>query len=67
MFSNIYLVDSFPDQVCDIIKNSKGIEELLKALKNPFCETQTEICRALAALATKSKIYLFLFIFIQFI
>lgn len=63
----IYLADNFPDQVCEVIKNSKGIEQLLNALKNPFCETQTEICRALAALATKSKnIYCFI-IFIQII
>ncbi len=53
--SNNIKVNHFPDKICDMIKDSKGIEELLKALNNPFCETQAEICRALSALATKSK------------
>ena len=50
-------MDNFPDKTCNIIKESKGIEELLKSLKNPFCEAQTEICRALAALSTNSFLY----------
>ena len=54
IFLKIYKVDNFPDKICEIIKNSKGIEELLNALRNPFCEAQTEVCRALSALATKS-------------